>query len=61
MSKRPIKDRAREEDLTEGPTPEARRAAGEPPREHDTSDGPTPETRDADRIASDRKAAKRAD
>ena len=40
-----------EEDLTTGPTPESRRADGEPAREHDTSDGPTPETREADRRA----------
>jgi hypothetical protein len=40
-----------EEDLTKGPTPETRRADGEPPREHDTSEGPTPETREAERVA----------
>lgn len=39
----------REEDLTKGPTPESRRADGEPGSDHDTSDGPTPETRDAER------------
>jgi hypothetical protein len=36
-----------EEDLTTGPTPQTRRADGEPEREHDTSEGPTPETREA--------------
>ena len=40
------KQRAREEDLSKGPTPESRRADGEPDREHDTSEGPTPETRE---------------
>lgn len=40
-----------EEDLTKGPTPESRRADGEPERDADTSDGPTPETRAADRRA----------
>jgi hypothetical protein len=39
-----------EEDLTTGPTPDSRRADGEPDREHDTSDGPTPETREADEV-----------
>lgn len=38
-----------EEDLTTAPTPETRRADGEPEREHDTSEGPTPETREAER------------
>lgn len=38
-----------EEDLSKGPTPETRKADGEPEREHDTTDGPTPETREADR------------
>ncbi len=41
--------RTAEEDLTTAPTPETRRADGEPAKEHDTSDGPTPETREADR------------
>ncbi len=41
--------RAEEEDLSTGPTPETRRAEGEPEREHDTSEGPTPETREAER------------
>ena len=36
-----------EKDLTKGPTPEIRRADGEPARDDDTSDGPTPETREA--------------
>ena len=40
--------RLNEEDLSKGPTPESRRADGEPEREQDTSDGPTPETREAD-------------
>jgi hypothetical protein len=40
-----------EEDLTTGPTPDSRRADGEPEREQDTSDGPTPETREADEVA----------
>lgn len=40
-----------EEDLTTGPTPETRRADGEPDKEHDTSEGPTPETREAEREA----------
>lgn len=43
------KIRTDEEDLTKGPTPESRRAEGEPARDDDTSDGPTPETRDAER------------
>ena len=38
-----------EEDLTKGPTPDARRADDEPERDDDTSDGPTPETREAER------------
>lgn len=38
-----------EEDLSKGPTPESRRADGEPADDRDTSDGPTPETREADR------------
>lgn len=38
-----------EEDLTVAPTPETRRAEGEPEKEHDTSEGPTPETREAER------------
>jgi hypothetical protein len=42
-------EKLREEDLTKGPTPESRRADGEPAREHDTSEGPTPETREAER------------
>ncbi len=37
-----------EEDLTTGPTPDSRRADGEPAQDKDTSDGPTPETREAD-------------
>lgn len=41
-----------EEDLTAGPTPETRRAMGEPESDFDTSDGPTPETRAA--VQSDR-------
>jgi len=40
-----------EEDLTKGPTPDSRRADGEPENDADTSDGPTPETREADRKA----------
>lgn len=40
-----------EEDLTKGPTPESRRADGEPEKDADTSDGPTPETREADRAS----------
>jgi hypothetical protein len=40
---------AAEEDLTKGPTPETRRATGEPEDLSDTSDGPTPETRAAGR------------
>lgn len=43
------KNRNVEEDLTTGPTPETRRADGEPERERDTSEGPTPETREAER------------
>ncbi len=43
--------KAGEEDLTKGPTPEARRADGEPEKDDDTSDGPTPETREADRAS----------
>lgn len=42
---------AGEEDLTTAPTPETRRAAGEPDKEHDQTEGPTPETREADREA----------
>ena len=45
------KRRTPEEDLSKGPTPDSRRADGEPDREHDTSDGPTPETREADKAA----------
>lgn len=45
------KTRTTEEDLTTAPTPETRRADGEPERDRDTSDGPTPETREADRRA----------
>ena len=41
-----------EEDLTTAPTPETRRADGEPEKEHDTSEGPTPETREAERRSS---------
>ena len=43
--------RLTDEDLSTGPTPDSRRADGEPDRERDTSDGPTPETRDADDVA----------
>ncbi len=43
------KIRKDEEDLSKGPTPETRRADGEPEKDRDTSDGPTPETREADR------------
>ena len=42
------KPRQNEEDLSKGPTPDSRRADGEPDREHDTSEGPTPETREAE-------------
>jgi hypothetical protein len=41
-----------EEDLTKGPTPDTRRADGEPEKEHDTSEGPTRETREAERRSS---------
>lgn len=37
-----------EEDLSKGPTPDSRRADGEPDRDHDTTEGPTPETREAE-------------
>ncbi len=45
------KQREAEEDLSKGPTPDSRRADGEPEREHDTSEGPTPETREAEKAA----------
>lgn len=41
-----------EEDLTTAPTPDTRRADGEPEKEHDTSEGPTPGTREAERRSS---------
>ena len=50
MNAEPNKEQARdvtEEDLTKGPTPETRRADGEPEGTRDTSDGPTPETRES--------------
>lgn len=49
--KRTVADhvKAEEEDLSKGPTPESRRAEGEPPAEHDQTEGPTPRTREADR------------